>query len=405
MSTDHNYGTSSVLLRQNYPSKPPPASNIDTTTLVKAVVNDMTSAEKGGQWLLSSYAPFKEKPAFPGFEDHSMEEVRHLFYESVKTGGIDQYKQNLQMMLQQAMMKIKALQNPSPEAVAILKGIYDTAPSSSNQNQSPFGASVFGQTQPQSQNVFANTANNKGIFGGVPPQQSVFANTNAIFGGGQASGGSIFASQNQSKSIFGGAQASRTAVFGGAQPSGSSVFGGAPVFSGCAQQQQQQQSIFGKQQPQQPLQGSPFGQQLPFAPQQQQQQNVFQQQSINPQASTPAAVSPFGAPPNATFSNTQGPFGAPQSGFGVPQAATQVVAPTPQNKPSYQHTQNIFGNLGLQANTTNVFGNTVQAKSNENFYSKLEDLTEDEIKWFQTDDLDILKIPEKPPTYEMCFKV
>lgn len=51
----------------------------------------MTVAEKGGQWLLSCYAPFKEKPAFPGFEDHSFEEIRLGYYEAVKNGTLEQY--------------------------------------------------------------------------------------------------------------------------------------------------------------------------------------------------------------------------------------------------------------------------------------------------------------------------
>lgn len=51
----------------------------------------MIVAEKGGQWLLSCYAPFKEKSAFPGFEDHSFEEIRLGYYEAVKNGTVEQY--------------------------------------------------------------------------------------------------------------------------------------------------------------------------------------------------------------------------------------------------------------------------------------------------------------------------
>lgn len=51
----------------------------------------MTVAEKGGQWLFSCYAPYKEKPAFPGFEDTSPEEIRLSYYEAQKNGNIAQY--------------------------------------------------------------------------------------------------------------------------------------------------------------------------------------------------------------------------------------------------------------------------------------------------------------------------
>jgi len=67
----------------------PTAPNLEA--LVNSVVQDMTGAEKGGQWLLSCYAPYKEKPAFPGFEDQSPEEIRLGFYEAQKNGAVEQY--------------------------------------------------------------------------------------------------------------------------------------------------------------------------------------------------------------------------------------------------------------------------------------------------------------------------
>lgn len=69
----------------------PTTATVDVNMLVKSVVADMTGAEKGSQWLLSCYAPFKEKPAFPGFEDQSPEEIRWGFYEAQKNGTMDQY--------------------------------------------------------------------------------------------------------------------------------------------------------------------------------------------------------------------------------------------------------------------------------------------------------------------------
>lgn len=58
---------------------------------LRFAVHEVTGAEKGGQWLLSTFAPFKEKPAFPGFEDHSQEEIRFAYYEAVRSGTVEQY--------------------------------------------------------------------------------------------------------------------------------------------------------------------------------------------------------------------------------------------------------------------------------------------------------------------------
>lgn len=67
------------------------SSIVDIDTLVKSVVNDMEVIEKSGQWLLTCYGPFKEKPIFPGFEDFCFEEIRSGFYEAMKNGTIEQY--------------------------------------------------------------------------------------------------------------------------------------------------------------------------------------------------------------------------------------------------------------------------------------------------------------------------
>lgn len=84
-------GSTSILRQQTFPGSTTNANNIDTITLVRSVQNDMINAEKSGQWMLSSYAPFKDKPAFPGFEDKSFEEVRLGFYEAKLMGTIEPY--------------------------------------------------------------------------------------------------------------------------------------------------------------------------------------------------------------------------------------------------------------------------------------------------------------------------
>lgn len=74
--------------------------------LIKSVVTDMTQAEKGGQWLFSCYAPFKEKPAFPGFEDQSFEELRHGYYEAAKVGSVEQFVSIMVLLMKKGICKI-----------------------------------------------------------------------------------------------------------------------------------------------------------------------------------------------------------------------------------------------------------------------------------------------------------
>lgn len=57
---------------------------VDVGTLIKSVATDVEAVDKGGQWLLSCYAPFKDKPAIAGFEDLSFEEVRLGYVEAQK---------------------------------------------------------------------------------------------------------------------------------------------------------------------------------------------------------------------------------------------------------------------------------------------------------------------------------
>lgn len=84
---------SASILRQNQPQQQPQQvqQNFDVNVAIRAVANDMILAEKGGQWLLSCYAPFKAKPAFPGFEDMSFEEVRYGFHSAQRSGTLEQY--------------------------------------------------------------------------------------------------------------------------------------------------------------------------------------------------------------------------------------------------------------------------------------------------------------------------
>ncbi|CAH1163947.1 unnamed protein product [Phaedon cochleariae] len=448
-----NQTGTSILHQANYASAQSPklpnsaepsSSNVDTSTLIKAVANDMTMLEKGGQWMLSCYAPFKEKPAFPGFEDQSFEELRLGYYEAAKNGTIDQYKQQIQTMIQQIMSRVKTLQNPSPDIVEMLKKIYNTPPSSQS---GVFSGNIFSSPntsslnqQPTNFGIFAQ--GNQKLFANVQPQQQAPQNTfgsmgTNIFGGnnqntgfgGQIPTNSPFAAPqgsptlpSTSNSIFGQSNtnfAQQSSIFGGQQNPGS-IFGGGNNANAT------------------PITGSIFGSNnsalTPQSSSQNASQNVFGNQNTQQMFGQPTShnTNLFGTPATQDpLQVTPGIFGGPQPGQMSHQPASNIFAspvsqsPAPNTSVFGQHTPVAFstpvnsdsafghGNLGAQVHSANIFGGApannmathVSAVHDEKLYSKLEDLSPEEIKWFESDDLDIMNIPEKPPTFQMCFKV
>jgi hypothetical protein len=91
------------------------------------VVEDAVSAEKGGQWLFSCYAPLlrrvinknqesstnQNQETLPGMEDYSPEELRWSWMESQSSPGQNQeYMAKLQLLTQTHQNIRRALQNP-----------------------------------------------------------------------------------------------------------------------------------------------------------------------------------------------------------------------------------------------------------------------------------------------------
>lgn len=68
---------------------PAPSETTDEQ-LVRQVQTDVQSALNGGQWLLSVYAPFKDKPALPGLADLSPDEARLFIYEAKANNTLEQ---------------------------------------------------------------------------------------------------------------------------------------------------------------------------------------------------------------------------------------------------------------------------------------------------------------------------
>ncbi|GJQ73236.1 hypothetical protein Trydic_g13614 [Trypoxylus dichotomus] len=455
--TSQTHGTS--ILRQNATN----SQKIDTNLLVKSVVTDMMNTEKGGHWLLSSYAPFKEKPCFPGFENRSFEEVRLGYYEAMKNGSVEQYKQQLQITLQEAAMKVKALQNPTPEIIAMLVQIYNTSLENQGSASTPFGttqnASVFGQnqnifnqnqspfnqTQPSSQINFGQTRPTNQIgFGQSPPQgTSIFAMANQeLFGKSPT---------NQQQSIFGvNTGRASTNVFNTASPQNTSttqsIFGTNPSVFNNKQtfNSNTNNSIFAKpsflpttqrnngfitnstfsSQPQPSAFQNSSASNTPFNNQTSSNNTVFP--STNPQtfsfvkAAANIASPPFGQQPQqpnlfvssppqqhaSPFQQTTSNSPIGNSIFKTPTTTPSMFIAQPSvfsNQPintEQKISTSMFNQAPVQNN--NVFGGSAEV-TDASAYSKLEDLSESEIKSFESASFEFGKIPEKPPTAQMCL--
>lgn len=309
-------------------------------------------------------------------------------------------------MLQQAVLRIKSLQKPTPEIVEILKNIYyapvtQTVPNSS----SIFGNSstVFNPTTIPNQNSSIFAQANQNLFGKPAIQTQVFPNptgnifgetqkmnnqpqlpTQNVFGQGNANlnlqnTGSIFGNQ-QSNSIPASSTNTFQTVYG--QPvSKPNVFGNQNNIFQQTNTTTTPPSIFGNQSTQQFLQAP----QQPAAP----TGNIF---AFNQgtASSIPQQTSIFNSPSFITSTpQQQQPQG---SIFGNQYNKNS-------NSPFFQPTN-------TEANQNrNVFSKDLITPSlDESLYSKLEELSEEEINWFQSENPDPMAIPEKPPTFEMCFK-
>ncbi|KAM7353414.1 uncharacterized protein ACRADG_005486 [Cochliomyia hominivorax] len=403
--------------------------HFDVKQVIKA---DVEAAINGKQWPLSTYGPFKDKPSIPNFiEDQSFEEVRLLCYEAKQKNFFEQFHQQFNKEALEANNKMKALLQMTPEIIDIVINVYDTPTdlASGNVNagktSNPFNntattnpGSIFAKASTNTNNIFA-TSSGGGPFGTANQIQ-----TNNIYGNS-----SVFGNQQQ--------QQQQNSIFGQTAKPANSIFGG-----GVNNNQQNTSSIFGQQQSQsnpftQPQQQQPQQTTGIFVQQNQQNTNVFRQ-AIQTNQQQPQIHGIF-AQAAQTIPQQQGLFAhaaqqTPQSGQGLfVQAA--------------QQTQNIFGqrqttNPNLfqqiaaqpQQQTTNIFqqNQTTATQQNSNqpppptglfqqaahqtqpaaghmlgqqfsstVYSRLEDLTAEEIEAFKADCFLPGKIPFNPPPREL----
>ncbi|TDG44775.1 hypothetical protein AWZ03_008831 [Drosophila navojoa] len=356
---------------------------------------DIEASINGKMWPLSVYGPFKDKPNIPNFiEDQSFEEVRFQAYESQRQNCFDQFHQQFTKEVHDATMKMKLMLQFPPQVIDVMIKLYETPegvqPATNNNN--PFAA--------QSSSIFSKPAlssASSNIFGGGSTVTTSFGSAgNSIFGGSSNAGNNIFASA-QNTNIF--TQQSQTQTFAGQQQQQPSLFGQqqplgqaqASIF-GQPQQQQPQPNPFGQAQAPvsnnnsvfgqpQPTNATPFGQSVAFAPQQQQQQQ--QQQPFmggmftKPQPVTANTGNIFA---QAAAQPSSGFFTQPAGGF---QQQQQMQSDSTQQMQQQQQ------QLQQPGTTSSV-------------YSRMEDLTAEEIEAFKAEQFAPGKVPFKPPPRELC---
>uniref|UniRef100_A0A1A9UR84 Uncharacterized protein n=1 Tax=Glossina austeni TaxID=7395 RepID=A0A1A9UR84_GLOAU len=409
------------------------------------VKTDVDAAINGKQWPFSCYGPFKDKPCLPNFiEDQSFEEIRLMCYEAKQKNYFEQFHQQFLKEAMDVNSKMKALLQFTPEIVNVICKVYDVAVETiATKSNNPFGlggnvgavntsslfakpvlgpsTSMFGTgSGANATNTFAVSNTNGSIFGGTATNLST---GNNIFGGQTQT--SIFGQSNKStNSIFGGGNASNQnqgSIFTQAQPLAGSgnVFNqqqtqqsspGFALFGQAAQQSVQGSSFFNQTQPPQPT-TSVFAQAL--AP---------QQQNTNPftQAANQSGQSLFASQSNGgqnlfTQAVQQQPMQpiAGQTGFTQPNIFGQTIQqqqPVQNTAPFMQSATLSQQQQQQQQQTLGPFQQVVTQTSEQQMapqplgtsvYSRLEDLTAEEIEAFKADSFLPGKIPFNPPPREL----
>lgn len=285
------------------------------------------------------------------------------------------------------------------------------------QTNNPFASSQTTTVQPTSSFTFSldQQAPQQSIFGSSQQQQPL-APQSSIFGASQPSMGGSQMATNQT-SIFGEKQPSNFAVFGGAAQPPSAPTG---IFGGAVQTPSAPTGIFGSAQQATTTAAPIFG----IAAQQPPSNSIFgggalQQQTSVPSGlfasvppatqnqpfSNPSVFSSFqsqamGQPAPSFFTQANAPLQNPQQPLQNPFAAVQS-APVQTNSGSIFQTQSQFGVPTQAAFGDNPFV-TKPAPIDESAYSKIEDLTAEELKAFEADSFQLGHIPLKPPPRSLC---
>jgi nucleoporin-like protein 2 len=333
--------------------------------------------------------------------------------------------------------KMQSLLMMTPEIVTEIIKIYNTGVTTNSQPPTPapstglFGGANTGAAsnpfsmagtaaQPTVASIFGGGAaqSMSGGFGGAVPAASIFGQSTQATAFGQPAKPSIF---GQSNTSFGGGQQQTSSIFGSTAPQ-TQTFGGAPAFSqtgvsggsifgGGAAQPAQPGSIFGAAPAQTPFGGgntSIFGGSAQpqntgsiFAPAPAAQTNQF--------AAQPMGGSIFGNAPQTTG------FQAMQQAQPVPAYGSSMFTAAPTVQPTFQSSTNMPQNNSAPpypgGGGGSLFGNTQPAQSQQqppppidaSIYSKMENLTKEQIDAFQAGEFVLGQIPTVPPPREMCL--
>ncbi|KAJ0174884.1 hypothetical protein K1T71_009992 [Dendrolimus kikuchii] len=331
---EHVYG-SKYNYYANAPSQPnkPQQTGVTDEQLVNQVQSDVQAVLRGGQWILSSYAPFKEMPSFPGIINLSPEEARLLIYDATSNNNLDQVISYINKVVKENRSKYEQLLQPNANIINTLRSIYK-----GETPAEPFTSTVNAGLISNPSSLFRSAAQNTPVFNQSATPSIFSQNTNAF------SSSSVFA---QNKSIF------------GPQNNQSVVNQGQGIFA--QSQETAAKSIFA-----------------------QASQNIF-----GPQTST--------SNQNQNLFNTQSPSSifasANQNIFGPKETQNAFLSQT-------QNT-NVFQKSDSSTVSPNVFQQAVVADSG--VYSKMEDLQEEDLEMYRSEEFTLGFVPEMPPPHSLCF--
>ncbi|XP_074114438.1 uncharacterized protein LOC141537374 [Cotesia typhae] len=404
------------------------------------VAEEVLIAERGNQWPLSCFGPFKEQSCIPGFEDISPEEVRWEMYQAEKNNTVEQAKQLFHQLCQEAMSKRNVLKNPIIETAKMLEklhkgtrdpqqapnnvlrgtlfpssGIFGSQNSTSpftTRNFTPTTTSLFSSTATSTPSIFGSnnfsgTQSGGSIFGGATqpsfsqPNSSVFSNNNpgSIFGvpgtGTASNFGTNTFTSTAPTNLFTSSAAPSSGIFTTtlgatnalANPlfaqKNTPAFGGAPVFGTASNFGNTVPGLFNKP-----------------------QASVFTANNNNPlPGNTFGTTAPtFVANTAPTFGNTlfssasTAPFNT-SSTFGT--SSTSGTSTTGAATSTNTTSSNYFAPSGQPFATNNPFGTVAvpgTASIDPNCYSPAEVLTNEEKSYFAADKFILGRIPLKPPS-------
>ncbi|KAJ8712033.1 hypothetical protein PYW07_004875 [Mythimna separata] len=378
---DHIYGSkySYHANPQAPPAQPAPApvqsaAGVTDEQLVKQVQSDVQAALGGGQWILSCYSPFKEKPIFPGIPDLSPEEARLFIYEAKNTNNLEQAVIYINNLFKESRLKYEQLLQPNVNIIKVLRSLYKGEIVSS-----PFSSEA--QSGYNSNNAAASIFRSAVQTAPVNAAQSIFKPGHSIFHPPHTETQHFGLANDPAKQLFAQANDPAKQLFAQANDPAKQLFAQAndPAKQLFAQANDPAKQLF--------AQANDPAKQL-FA--QTNEQSIFAQNQNTDAKSIFASA-------NNNFNQTN---------------PTDIFATANQNifarDPNQSQNQSPFsqGNVFQPAqNPSSIFGQAnakAQTVDDPSIYSKMEELNDLDLESFKCDSFQLGYIPELPPPHELC---